>query len=374
MTKLSGLLALRSFHARRLASRLSGVMPSGFFSLTIPSLVTMAALFSGGLSLASQASDLSVSDLSVSESLVKDRHSVMSGRASTSLLLDIARLPDSERLVTVGDRGHILFSDDDGRSWRQAQVPTIQMLTAVTFPGSRVGYAVGHDNLILKSEDAGENWQRVYSDLDMQAPLLDVWFQTELRGIAVGAYGTILSTSDGGKTWGDIRHTIENEEEFHYNAIAGDGYDNLYLAGEAGILYYSPDAGITWNTLSGPYEGSLFGVIASRNEVLIHGLRGNVFRSRNNGESWLALSSGTEDSLFGSLLLNDGSSYLVGTSGTVLSGLSGRWQKTHREDRMSLSALAEAADGAIVVVGQGGVQRMNENVDMALANKIAHSE
>ena len=312
----------------------------------------IAVLLSSGLPVDGQASDTAT----------KERYAVISSKAAASLLLDITRLPDSKRLVVVGDRGHILFSDDDGRSWQQSRVPTIQMLTAVTFPSRNVGYAVGHDNLILKSEDAGENWQRVYRDIDMQAPLLDVWFRSEQQGLAVGAYGTILSTDDGGKTWIDIRDSINNEDEFHYNGIASDGLNNLYLAGEAGILYHSADVGKTWNTLTGPYEGSLFGVSASRDEVIIHGLRGNVFRSQNNGKSWLALASGTENSLFGSLLLDDGSSFLVGTSGTVLSGLTGRWQITHRDDRMPLSALAEASDGAIVVVGQGGVKRINEKI------------
>ncbi|UYM16730.1 WD40/YVTN/BNR-like repeat-containing protein [Endozoicomonas euniceicola] len=342
MTRLSSLLVLRLFCVWRLARCLSG-FPGALF-------LVIVVLFSGGLPVDGQASD----------TVIKERYAVISGKASTSLLLDITRLPDSQRLVVVGDRGHVLFSDDDGRSWQQSRVPTIQMLTAVTFPSRSVGYAVGHDNLILKSEDAGENWQRVYRNIEMQAPLLDVWFRSEQRGLAVGAYGTILSTDDGGKTWTDIRDSINNEDEFHYNGIASDGLNNLYLAGEAGILYHSADAGETWNTLTGPYEGSLFGVSASGDEVIIHGLRGNVFRSQNHGKSWLALASGTENSLFGSLLLDDGSSFLVGTSGTVLSGLTGRWQITHREDRMPLSALAEASDGAIVVVGQGGVKRINE--------------
>ena len=374
MTKLSRLLVLKPFLAWRLARFPAKFMPSGCSGIPGTLSLIIAALLSAGLPVSSQASDVSMSKNAISGTAIKERYSVISSKVTSSLLLDITRLPDSERLVAVGDRGHILFSDDDGRSWQQSRVPTIQMLTAVTFPSGRVGYAVGHDNLILKSVDAGENWQRVYRDIEMQAPLLDVWFQSEQRGFAVGAYGTILGTDDGGQTWADIRNSIDNEEEFHYNGIASDGLDNLYLAGEAGILYRSADAGETWSTLTGPYEGSLFGVSASGDEVIIHGLRGNVFRSRNNGESWLALSSGTEDTLFGSLLLDDGSSYLVGTSGTVLSGLTGRWQITHREDRMPLSALAEASDGAIVVVGQGGVKRMNENVDMALANKIAQSE
>lgn len=36
-----------------------------------------------------------------------------------------------KRLVAVGDRGHILYSDDQGNTWTQAKVPTRQLLTAV---------------------------------------------------------------------------------------------------------------------------------------------------------------------------------------------------------------------------------------------------
>src|SRR5690349_8937389 len=42
--------------------------------------------------------------------------------AAKSLLLDVARA--GSRLVAVGDRGHVLLSDDEGGTWRQVIVPT----------------------------------------------------------------------------------------------------------------------------------------------------------------------------------------------------------------------------------------------------------
>ena len=42
--------------------------------------------------------------------------------ASTSLLLDVTRA--GERLVAVGERGHIVISDDRGKTWTQAEVAT----------------------------------------------------------------------------------------------------------------------------------------------------------------------------------------------------------------------------------------------------------
>jgi len=58
-------------------------------------------------------------------------YSIESAKAVESLLLDVAHA--GARLVAVGDRGHILYSDDDGASWAQAKVPTRQMLTSVFF-------------------------------------------------------------------------------------------------------------------------------------------------------------------------------------------------------------------------------------------------
>ncbi len=283
----------------------------------------------------------------------------MSNMASQSLLLDVTRAAESPRMVTVGDRGHILYSDDNGVSWSQAKVPTIQMLTAVYFPSDKVGYAVGHDAIVLKTMDAGESWQRVYDDIDLEAPLLDVWFDDVNSGIALGAYGTILQTRNGGKEWVDISDRINNEEEFHYNAITGDGNGNVYIAGEAGILFHSADSGRTWKTLESPYEGSLFGVSTGPGEVLIHGLRGNVFRSTDQGKTWGAMSSGTGETLFGSAVMDNGKSILVGTSGSFVSGKAGQWSAVNRRDRVSLSALAPGVDGNIVVVGQGGIHRMS---------------
>ena len=297
-----------------------------------------------------------------------DRPAIKSPKAANSLLLDVTRTDGGVRLVSVGERGHIVFSDDHGVSWQQASVPTMQMLTAVNFSSEKVGYAVGHDAIVLKTDDGGETWLQVYVDREATVPLLDVWFEDNLHGFAVGAYGYIIETVDGGQSWDFIDDRVANDDEFHYNAINDDGQGNLFLAGEAGILYRSSDAGKTWTTLSSPYEGSWFGVSGDDGQVLVHGLRGNIYQSQDQGETWQPLSSGTEQTLFGSAKLIDGSVALVGNSGAVLtgsgygtglsSGARAGLSVSHRPDRMTLSALAPSNDGFIVVVGQGGAYRM----------------
>ena len=128
--------------------------------------------------------------------------SVPSSRAVSSLLLDVAHA--GKRLVAVGERGHVLYSDDDGGNWTQAKVPTRQMLTAVYFVDDQHGWAVGHDALILASSDGGATWSKQFEDLQREAPLLDLWFKDAQHGFAIGAYGALLQTSDGGSTWDDV--------------------------------------------------------------------------------------------------------------------------------------------------------------------------
>ena len=66
-------------------------------------------------------------------------YSVIAPLAPRSLLLDAVKAGD--RIVVVGERGHVLLSDDQGASWRQAKVPTRATLTAVYFVDAQNGWA-----------------------------------------------------------------------------------------------------------------------------------------------------------------------------------------------------------------------------------------
>ena len=234
------------------------------------------------------------------------------------------------------------------------------MLTAAVFPTTETGYAVGHDAVILKTEDGGQSWNKVYSDLELEKPLMDVWFRDADYGIAVGAYGLILRTRDGGKNWEDLYDAVENEDEFHYNAIAPLG-EGLMIVGEAGTLYRSMDQGESWETLYGEYDGSYFGLITlpGKNQALAHGLRGNLYRTNDGGDSWKQVSLNTDQTLFGAVAVND-EVMLVGNSGVVVKGLgvssaAPEFNSHIRADRLTLSKVAMAANSSLVAVGQGGV-------------------
>ncbi len=85
-----------------------------------------------------------------------DTPAVPSALAARSLLLGVARA--GNRLVAVGQRGHIVYSTDGGASWKQASVPVSSDLTAVFFVDDKQGWVVGHDGVVLHTVDSGDTW------------------------------------------------------------------------------------------------------------------------------------------------------------------------------------------------------------------------
>jgi len=211
--------------------------------------------------------------------------------APHSLLMDIKQILGG-RLVAVGERGHILISDDNGNAWRQIQVPTNTLLTKLFFITDKVGWAVGHQQMILKTEDAGETWkvQNESDSLDQPA-IFDIWFSDASNGVAVGAYGLFLTTDDGGDNWQEVYQDALEDYEIgfpHFYSVAFEQKSKkLFMASELGMLAVSNDLGKTWEKLASPYEGSFFHISALPNGYLVAmGLRGHLFRSLDSGLSW----------------------------------------------------------------------------------------
>lgn len=291
------------------------------------------------------------------------RYSIESPKAVSYLLLDVAHA--GNRLVAAGDRGHILYSDDGGANWTQAKVPTRQLLTAIHFVDDRHGWAVGHDASILATTDGGETWTRQYENREAEVPLLDIWFGNPQHGLAVGAYGMLLETLDGGQHWEDVTDRLENEEGFHLNAIAEISGSGLFIVGEMGGMFRSPDMGQTWDRVDAPYEGSFFGVLGGGETglVLAYGLRGHLFRSTDFGDSWSQIDvrdggRPLRSGLAGGSLLGDGGVAIVGHGGTVLTSRDrGRsFNVIHRRDRLSLAGAVSNEQGNLILVGQGGIR------------------
>jgi len=283
-------------------------------------------------------------------------YAIQAPLAPKSLLLDGCVIEG--RVITVGERGHILLSDDDGKSWHQAHVPTRATLTGVYFQNRQLGWAVGHDAVILRTQDGGENWSRVFYAPEEERPLLDVIFLNEQTGFAVGAYGFFLESKDGGLSWN--ARSI-SEDDFHLNQICASADGRLYIAAEAGRIYASEDRGSTWQERPSPYRGSFFGILPFKEDTLfVFGLRGHLFRSHDDGRSWKPVSVQTDSMLTDGLVLGNGHIVLVGFAGTVLvSEDQGKsFHLRQQADRMGISAVVQAKDGGLILIGEFGVKKI----------------
>ncbi len=286
-----------------------------------------------------------------------DERAVAAPLVTRSLFLDGAAI--GEHMVVVGERGHILVSRDAGLTWTQAEVPTRTTLTGVSLYDSARGWAVGHDATILRTRDGGFSWETVYSAPEEQRPLLDVWFESAEHGYAVGAYGFFLETRDGGDTWQSRKIS---DSDYHLNQIAAAPSGRLYIAAEAGTVYRSDDGGDSWKELDSPYQGSFFGILPLDNRrVYLYGLRGNLFYSDDAGVSWRPITTRTRSLLTNGIRIDANGALFTGMGGTLLidedAGRSVR--PFQRSDRLGIAGALDAGDGALVIYGEFGVERIS---------------
>lgn len=315
-----------------------------------------------------------------------------------SMYMDV--VDAGKRLIAVGEWGHIIYSDDRGESWKQAEVPVSVTLTAVCFPSEQQGWAVGCDSVVLHSSDYGKTWQkqldgsminqpildqvelilrkkndeldsateeerpRLEMELDdlryfrndikiavregPTRPFLDVRFKNERQGLVIGAFGMILRTEDGGRSWLPILDKINNPNGLGYYGMTSAG-KTLFLVGERGMIFRSDDDGDSWQQLESPYEGSFFGVAAAPDGgvVVVFGLRGNTFQSTDGGQSWLRLANPRGTSLQAGTFLADNTLVIVGTAASLLYCQRGE---------TGLRSQATGFPGGTSVIGLGGRQ------------------
>lgn len=271
-----------------------------------------------------------------------------------TLMLDVQRV--GSRLVSVGERGRIFVSEDDGATWQGVASPTEATLTALAFADEQRGVAVGHDAVIVATTDGGLSWRQVHSAPDERAPLLDVWLDRDGRGVAVGAYGTFLESLDGGATW---RTTGAAMSDWHFNAVGRLADGTRLIAGEAGTLLRSEAGGDDWVELASPYKGSFFGLLTlGDGSVVVFGMRGHIYRSDDRANTWQVVEHDAQASLFGGRVLEDGSLALVGQNGTLLLSRDGgrSFRSVKTDINQLLSAVVGVRKGAdALLFGEKGV-------------------
>jgi len=180
-------------------------------------------------------------------------------------------MPDSDHAVAVGYYGSAYFSSDGGSSWSQGVTETLTPLYKVSMADALHGWAVGQRGLILRTHDGGAHWERQPNLKENEGVhLFGVAAIDKDTAVAIGEWGTRIRTEDGGKTWVDHSFTVSethpmfqwlspfeqdkvrNGETVYEDVGLNDVYClgspslRCWLIGEFGYIFYSEDAGKTW--------------------------------------------------------------------------------------------------------------------------------
>jgi photosystem II stability/assembly factor-like uncharacterized protein len=295
--------------------------------------------------------------------------------AVSSLVLDITNAGD--RLVAVGERGHVLVFDG---KWQQVQTPVSVPLTKVFFLTEQLGWAVGHDATIIHTNDGGMSWQVQMQSPALEKPFFDVMFTNESDGVAVGAYGLFYRTHDAGRSWAaEFHQELLFEEDASYLAELKDTDPEAYqsesasllphfnrivtlkdgrwlMVGELGLVAVSSDTGKHFERTGFDYDGSMFNVIESSQGIFAMGLRGHVFRTNTALDSWVSVAVPVESSINAAIETATGELYLVGNAGIVLHlDKDGVASIVERRQGENLVTIARGSQGQYWLGGTKGV-------------------
>jgi photosystem II stability/assembly factor-like uncharacterized protein len=307
----------------------------------------------------------------------------------------IALTRAGNRLVGVGVHGVIIYSDDNGVTWKQASVPVGVLLTCVAFATPRDGWAAGQYGVILHSTDGGVTWRealdgnqvihliqvnanaalaanpnsetaqravrraRFFAADGPNKPFLSI-LATGADSVTVfGAYRMAVRSTDGGKTWTDMSLNIGDPLSHNLYDVKAMGAD-IFIAGEAGNDFVSTDGGGNFVKLPSPSpdDSTMFGVAPTGDGgALMFGVAGEAFSSHDGGATWQPVALGTSQNLTAALTLRSGAILVASEDGNLY--ISNDHAKTFNRlpqpFPMALYDLAQAPNGAVIVAGSSGV-------------------
>lgn len=264
----------------------------------------------------------------------------------------LAAVSIDDRIIGVGQRGHVVVSADGGKTWTQGAVPLSSDLLAVSFSSPMRGWAVGHGGVVIHSADGGITWTRQLAGqqasqiaikhyeararagdaraaefLDKERnlaadggtqPFMDVFFENDRTGYIVGTFNRIFRTEDGGQSWIPMMGEADNPNELHFYSIRGsDG--QIYLTGEQGSVWSLDAATKRFVARPTGYDGTLFGsIVAGDGSLIVYGMRGSVYRSDDQGRTWDRVDLGNPAGINAGARLANGDVVLASLAGTVV--------------------------------------------------------
>ncbi len=206
-------------------------------------------------------------------------------------------------IVTGKDVGTIYYTTD-GSTWTNAAAPSLggynytrSDIWAIYMVNNSIAYAAGwgsaaaglQPSIHLKTTDGGATW--IYQDLPEEQRTYvnfeDIYFKNELEGYCVGGSSSyngavVLKTTDGGANWTPLLTEFGSPA----NSIQGNG-DELWIAGDAGLIGHSLDGGQTWEMVNNAPSVPLYSIKQlNANTFYAAGFSGGFIKTTDGGHNW----------------------------------------------------------------------------------------
>ncbi len=270
------------------------------------------------------------------------------------------------RAIIVGDKGVVLRSDDQGRTWTRHQLNNTGKfydLYSVAFtPEGAHGWIVGDGGSIFQSGDRGTTWTLKPSK--QSAALLKVAAIDAQKACAVGEHGVILCTGDSGATW-----NVQKFEDLVFFDVAFTNSNDGWAVGEFATAVRTVDGGKTWTVQTGaqrtisadPYFAIAFD---NASNGLVLGLSGSNMTTADGGKTWKT--GGVNDdsrSFYAAAPIHSDASndyYVGGENGITARVMQGKVELTSSTTSNAITSLAFAPNFAIAVGLSGTIMRSDD--------------
>ena len=210
----------------------------------------------------------------------------------------------------VGDSldgyGYILRTTDAGETWtRQGDSSMLAniSLSDLAVIDKQTVWIVGTQGTVLLTTDGGSNWQKQTTPPNDLTENLSSISAIDRNIAWISGGSLVLHTVNGGSTWNRV--TISGAPTgVNLQGICAADENNIWTAGQGplgseGYIYYSSDAGISWNriipSVMPPDSAGWIGVKAiSVNDIWVHGGVGKLIHTTDKGQTWIQLPKPTE--------------------------------------------------------------------------------
>jgi photosystem II stability/assembly factor-like uncharacterized protein len=226
------------------------------------------------------------------------------------------------RLYAGGSFG-LLFSDDQGKTWRKMGIPDLGAVNALAIdPTNFQILYVGTNRGVLKSTDGGQNLIPVNTGLNDQMVVQALAVNpTNPSIVYAGTYAGMFKSMDAGATWQSINKGFTGAE---MKALAIDPINPnvMYVGANSGVFKCS-DGGKTWQSANlGMGITNVSGLVMDPddNHTLYAYTDLGFFKSIDSAQSWTAHTIGPKFGSNAVLAVDPSNGSVLFIGGSLFSG------------------------------------------------------